>query len=136
MDVTDFAMPVGRGSWFNRQNDSPSLIALMQKQKQQEASSEGEKGRVQLFMKAFPAEFSGHSPEEFSTVKEAQAALKLIQDNSLKQADLDRKKKKDATDAEAKRRKLNPPSTFAIPGAQPAAAPAKTASEVLGKFGL
>ena len=136
LDITDFAMPVGRGSWFNRQADSPSFMSLLQKQKYQEANSENEKGRVQLFMKAFPTEFSGHSPEEFSTVKEAQAALKLIQENSLKRDTLAQRKKKDAEDAAIKRAKINPVNSFAVPGAPDAPASAKTAADVLGKFGL
>lgn len=136
MDITDFAMPVGRGSWFNRQPDSPSFLSFLQKQKQQEASSESEKGRVHLFMKAFPLEFEGHSPEEFATVKEAQAALKLIQENSLKRDTLAQRKKKDAEDAAIKRAKINPANPFAVPGAPAAPASAKTAADVLGKFGL
>lgn len=129
--------PVGAGSWFNMSRENRESQAAMQESQMRELINRDEKGRVQLFMKAFPTEFSGHSPEEFSTVKEAQAALKLIQDNALKQADLDRKRKKDAADAEAKRRKLNPPSPFNIPGAAPqGASSAKTASDVLGKFGL
>lgn len=136
MDITDFAMPVGRGSWFNRPADSASFTALIQKQRMMGENAESEKGRVQLFMKAFPTEFSGHSPEEFASVKEAQAALKLIQDNSLRRDTLAEKKRKAQEEAEIKRRKLNPPSPFAVPGQQAQAAPAKTASDVLGKFGL
>ena len=136
LDLTNFNMPVGRGSWFNRQPDSPSLIGLMQKQKQQEADTQSEKGRVKLFMSAFPSEFTGHDPSEFTNVKEAQAALKLIQDNGLKQADLERKKKKDAADIALKRGKQPPANPFTIPGAQTQAAPAKTAADVLNKFGF
>jgi hypothetical protein len=104
LDASQFSMPVGRGSWFNRPQEPASLQTYLRRAEMQEAMRMKESEAIAKYILNTP-ELAGRSPEEFTTFKQAQDEADKIRKNKanpLKEA----KAKADLRAAEGRAEKL------------------------------
>lgn len=80
LDASQFSMPVGRGSWFNRPQEPASLQTYLRRAEMQEAMRMKESEAIAKYILNTP-ELVGRSPEEFTTFKQVQDEAERIRKN-------------------------------------------------------
>ena len=132
-------MPVGQGSWFNRPKESSLVKSQTMKYNEQDVQRAVQKAAIEKLVAENPDIFAGRPPETFLDIKQAEQYMKDEKKGRLDQAKLDEQRRKNKAAEDAKNKaNLFPGAAPAtgLDGAPVTGAKAKTASDVLSKFGI